>query len=117
MADETYQFCKIFVQAAEPQPVAEGLATLLGARLRRWVLELPEAVVEIRKNPDAGATDDFIGWPITVEIDAGPDAADEAIVLLASRILTEFWKRGTAAVAACDYEDELPWGGGQARLE
>lgn len=117
MADETYQFCKIFVRAAEPQPVAERLATLLDARLRRRMLELPEAVVEIRKNPDAGATDDFIGWPVTVEIDAGPDAADEAIVSLASRIVTELWERGTAAVAACDYEDELPWGGGLTRLE
>jgi hypothetical protein len=116
MADDTYQFCKIFVEAAEPQDVAERLAALLDARRERYTLDLPEAIVDIRKNRDADMTDDFIGWPVTVEVDAHPDAANATVVSLTSRIVTALWEAGTAAVAACDYEDELPWKGGLGRL-
>jgi hypothetical protein len=117
MADETYEFCKIFVQAAEPQTVAKQLAALVGARVQSQILELPEAIVEIRKNEDVGLADDFIGWPVTIEIDAEPDATRAAVVSLVSRIVAGLWDAGTAAVAACDYEAELPWDGGLGRLD
>ncbi|MFG3295573.1 hypothetical protein ACGF3G_43085 [Streptomyces sp. NPDC048179] len=117
MADETHQFCKIFVQKAEPQAVAEQLASLLGAQLQRRTLDIPEAVVEVRKNPDAGMTDEFLGWPVVIEIDAGSDTLNEAIVSLATRIVTSCWQAGTPVVAACDYESELPWCGGIGRLK
>jgi hypothetical protein len=116
MADETYQFCKIFGQAAEPRAIAEQLAPLLGARPQSQLLELPEAIVEIRKNEDAGLLEDFIGWPVTIEIDAEPDATNATVGSLVGRIVTALWDGGTAAVAACLYEAELPWDGGLGRL-
>lgn len=116
MTDTAHQFCKIFVQATDIQSVAEKLALLLEAKLQRRTLFLPEAVVEVRGNPDLGLAEDFIGWPVTIEIEAGQEATNEAVASLAARIVAASWGDGTAAVAACDYESELPWGGGIERL-
>lgn len=40
-----------------------------------------------------------------------------AMVDLTARVLTHLWPGGFPTVAACDYEDELPWRGGIARLD
>jgi hypothetical protein len=116
MADEKYQFCKIFVRAAKVPVVTERLAELLGAQPQRRTFALADAIVDVLKNPDAGLADDFIGWPTIVEVEAEPEASDGSIVALTSRIIESLWDSGWAAVAACDYEAELPWKGGLERL-
>jgi hypothetical protein len=116
MADDNYQFCKIFVRTAEPPAVAEQLAGLLEVQPQRRAFALADAIVDVLKNPDAGLADDFIGWPTIVEVEAEPEATDRSIVALTSRIVESLWASGWAAVAACDYEAELPWKGGLDRL-
>jgi hypothetical protein len=116
MADEKYEFCKIFVRTAEPPAVAGRLAELLGVQPQRRAFALPDAIVDVLKNPDVGGADDFIGWPTIVEVEAEPQASDRSIVALTSRIIESLWDSGWAAVAACDYETELPWKGGLERL-
>jgi hypothetical protein len=116
MADEKYEFCKIFVRAAEPPAVTGQLAELLGAQPQRRAFILADAIVDVLKNPDADLADDFIGWPTIVEVEAEPEASDRSIVALTSRIVESLWDSGWPAVAACDYEAELPWKGGLERL-
>ncbi|WP_146044384.1 hypothetical protein [Amycolatopsis sp. BJA-103] len=90
---------------------------LLGVRDRLGVFSLPEAIVDVSRNPGRGATGDFIGWPAIVEVEAEEGAERASVVGLVSRILSALWEAGIPAVAACDYEDELPWRGGIGRLE
>jgi hypothetical protein len=116
MADEPYRFCKIFLCAAEPRSVMDLLAVLLGGDFQRGSLALPSAVVDVLRNPDAGSAEDFIGWPTFVEIEADADADNASIVEVTSRIVIAMWGAGIPAVAACDYEDELPWRGGISRI-
>lgn len=116
MASEIYEFCKIFLRAEEQEAV-DLLTDLLGARPRLGLFALPEAEVEVLRNPDKGAAKDFIGWPAFVEVEAETDAESAAVVAIVSRIVTAMWEAGIPAVAACDYEDELPWRGGRGRLE
>jgi hypothetical protein len=116
MVDETYRFCKIFVQLAEPPVVTDLLARLLDVAHRSRTIDLPDAAIDILYNPDTGAADDFIGWPTIVEIEANPDGSNASILATTAKIVTALWDAGYPAVAACDYEDELPWRGGLARL-
>ncbi|WP_133854062.1 hypothetical protein [Labedaea rhizosphaerae] len=115
MSDETYRFCKIFLRA-ESRAAMDLLAVLLETPFQRRTLTLPDGVVDVMRNPDMGAVDDFIGWPTVVEIDAEEHADRASVIVITSRIVTAMWDAGIPAVAACDYEDDLPWSGGIKRL-
>lgn len=117
MVDDRYKFCKIYIQNLSPSEVMEILAFLLGGRFERRSMYLDGVVVDVLKNPDSGLVDDFVGWPTIVDIDATADGENSVMVAVASSIVTGIWERGNYAVAACDYEDELPWRGGIGRLE
>lgn len=52
--------------------------------------------------------DDFVRWPVLVEVES-PNRADRiGVVSSASRLLEILWGNEYAAVASCDFEDELP---------
>ena len=67
-------------------------------------------VWHVLDNVDAGLATDFIGWPF--KIDAEADASGPALVQAVSLVLEAARERGCDAVAACDFEDELPHLGG-----
>ncbi|MEV7551293.1 hypothetical protein AB0N89_16855 [Amycolatopsis sp. NPDC089917] len=96
MADEKHEYCKIFLRVGEAGAVVDLLTASLDAQADRRRFSLPSMEVEVLANPDKGMTEDFIGWPILGVV---------------SRISTAAQDAGIAAVAACDYEDELPWQG------
>ncbi|GAB3754830.1 hypothetical protein [Microlunatus parietis] len=75
------------------------------------------AELDVLRNPDTDAGYSFLGWPILIEIAAENDADNESIVGTTSSILKTMWDAGIPTVAACDYEDELPWRGGIGRIE
>jgi len=103
-----YAYCKVFVRTdATAGAVLETLARLLPGGV----------VIDVRRNAatEGDPGDDFVRWPVTIDVDA--EEADHATVVdTVARILTALWETGQPAVAACDYEDELPWAGGIGRL-
>ncbi|MET8703305.1 hypothetical protein ACFVUH_30445 [Kitasatospora sp. NPDC058032] len=108
-------FCRIFVDGGLRQ-TRVLLEAATGGRFDDGVLELPDAVVEVRRNEDAApGAEEFLWWPVTVEIDLPPGPAPGGVVELVARILRALDGAGRPAVAACDFEDELPWRGGIAR--
>jgi hypothetical protein len=112
-----HPFCKIFVNAAEISSVTEMVAVLLGGQFERRSMHLPGIWVDVRSNPDrAEAGDDFVHWPVLIELEADDVGDVRTVVDAATRIITALWEAGDPAVAACDFEDELPWNGGIARL-
>ncbi|MFC8271744.1 hypothetical protein ACFUJR_04205 [Streptomyces sp. NPDC057271] len=56
----------------------------------------------------AGNSDDFVQWGTVVECEAIAEATLGQVVEAVGTILETLWNRGYRAVAACDYEDELP---------
>lgn len=114
-------YCEIFVRTdGTAATVLATLAELLGGHVRLRSLYLSGLVIDVRRNPRATggggeAADDFVRWPVTVELD-GADTDRATVVDTAARILTALWDAGQPAVAACDFEDELPWAGGIGRL-
>jgi hypothetical protein len=121
MAADRYDYCKIFVNRADEAITMELLATLFGGQFQRHSMELDDVVVDARTNPDAAgeAGDDFVRWPVLIELEAaepGTSSGGRSMVETVGRILTALWDGDQPAVAACDFEDELPWSGGIKRL-
>lgn len=114
-----YDYCVIFVRATEPETVRQGLTKALGHAFERDVVALPELEVEVRRNPDFGSPlttpDRFVVWPVQVELEATSSDAGPAMVATTTAVLQHLWSAGHDAIAACDYEDELPWSGGIRR--
>jgi hypothetical protein len=111
--------CKIYVEAElEPDDLAKTLAeSLSGASLCRTV-KTPLCEIDIRMNAEADKArvrefpDGFLFFRYTLEIYPSPAARREDRVALTATLLRLFWSQGLPAVAACDYEDELLFGGG-----
>jgi hypothetical protein len=115
--------CKTFVETDLTQ---DELATLLSAALPATIEKGPGVrtlhtrfgVIEIRNNEDADQVrsrefpDGFLYFRFTLEVYPMPSVRHEDRVVCVRDILTQMWSHGFAAVAACDYENELPNGGG-----
>ncbi|WP_433660463.1 hypothetical protein ACQPW1_47345 [Nocardia sp. CA-128927] len=114
---EEDRFCKIFVRNAEPSVLMKLIAGLLGGRFEIRSLTLPTATVDVLRNPEVrGDSVEFIFWPSLVEIEAQESIDAEEMIAVTRRILIALWDAGLSAVAACGFEDELPWRGGIDRL-
>ncbi|MFD4906432.1 hypothetical protein [Kitasatospora purpeofusca] len=109
---EAGAFCRIFVDGGL-RATRVVLEAAIGKRFVDGESVLAEAVVEVRRNEDAVAgAADFLFWPVTVEVDFPPGSAPGGAVALVTRMLLALHGAGRPAVAACDFEDELPWRGG-----
>jgi hypothetical protein len=122
--DDTQEMdCKIYVETdLPPQKLGKRLAALLSGTVSdspaSSTVHTPLAELDIRKNSDAdsllarGFPDGFLFFSQVVEIYPAPKADRELRVALVAGILRHFWSQGFPAVAACDYEDNLPHRGG-----
>lgn len=120
MEDDKYEYCRIFIRAGHLE-VRGVLARVLEQDFSTFGhMETTERVsVDVRENEDAAANaqkSDFIRWPTTAEFEAQNGVRSEVVLNMVSKILLALWDSGTDAVAACDFEDELPWAGGIQRL-
>ena len=109
-----YRYCRIFLRGGSRPVLTELVAAVLATQPDdHHTVRHGRTEFEIRANPDTGLADDFIGWPFTIEAEStepGP-----ALVEAVSLVLRAAWTRGLDAVAACDFEDELPDLGGITR--
>ncbi|MEV5816662.1 hypothetical protein [Streptomyces mutabilis] len=55
---------------------------------------------------------DFLQWPTVLECEARAGTPAEEVVQAVAAVLEALWRGGFKAVAACDFEDELPARGG-----
>ena len=96
------------------------LTTLLNGKFTRRSMFLASLVVDVRRNSDAAGTadpgDDFVRWPVWVELEAAAEDSERVMGVTAAKVLQALWDVGCSAVAACDFEDELPWSGGILRI-
>ncbi len=111
--------CEVYVDAPLPLPdMQEWLARTLGgvASGRREVSSgaLRMAVVEVDEADEAAAAepDGFTFYPLMLEIDPARSTPRTVYVAAVGSLLQALWASGWRAVAACDFEDELPYSGG-----
>ncbi|MFF3967933.1 hypothetical protein ACFYZI_41060 [Streptomyces griseorubiginosus] len=109
-----YGDCQIYLRGGNRESVTALVAATLGASADdHYTIRSGRMVFEIRPNPDDGLAEDFIGWPFTIEAEA--ENPGPVLVEAVSRVLKAVCNRGLDAVAACDFEDELPDLGGLPR--
>jgi hypothetical protein len=107
--------CTIYVDAPSGEEIVELLVELTGGRADRFgTVEAPGVALDVDGNDEADAgrrsefPDGFLFFSNRVELYSETPPA----VALVTELLEALWARGWPAVAACDYEDELPHGGG-----
>ncbi|MFE1318444.1 hypothetical protein [Kitasatospora phosalacinea] len=104
-------YCAIFLQGASRQGATELVTTGLDAPADGYTVRIGDVEVDVRPNPDAGLADDFIGWSLKIDV----EGRRAAVVSAASQVLRTAWTAGLKAVAAYDFEDDLPERGGYPR--
>jgi hypothetical protein len=58
---------------------------------------------------------EFLEWPTVLECEAPAGVPPAEVVAAVAAVLETLWRGGFKAVAACDFEDDLPACGGLAR--
>ena len=120
--------CEIYVNWEQPdEQLAQIIAEACGGVVRSTPsstlgVETPHAKVRIAPGPYfhgsryLAGKDAFLRYPRCLEIYPHSDTQRGEYVGSIAALLESFWRRGVPAVAACDFESELPEGGGIDRL-
>ncbi|WP_418955195.1 hypothetical protein [Streptomyces tritici] len=118
-AGVSYEGCSIYVDAADSSMVITWLKERLGAGGEgRGLVVGPLGVSSACNDYSTGRKAhpfEFLEWPTVVECEAVARAAPGAMVAAVTAVLETLWRGGWNAVAACDFEDELPAHGGRDR--
>jgi hypothetical protein len=105
-------YCKVFVDGAARDNLNRLVATGLS----------DEMTVDVRGNPDAdparadASPDGFLFFPAVLDIEPNPDVDRRIYIERVGRLLEKLWSDGLRAVAACDFEAELPRHGGYSSV-
>jgi len=115
-----YSYCRILVKGLRAEDVQSLLSGLFEGTFEMHTMTVSSLDVEVRRNPDHQGSeespDDFVLWPVQVEIEPVAPHGEDSMVEAVTRALEALWEANAHAVAACDFEDELPWNGGIRRL-
>jgi hypothetical protein len=110
--------CKIYVDAnCAKGELATRIAELFSAHAEGTTIEMQCGEVDVQRNDEFDETarlefpDGFLSFGLLVELYTD-DPATPRCAGAAARILEYLWAQDFPAVAACDYEDQLPNGGG-----
>ena len=104
--------------ASVAQMLADAVSGNVTGLTSAPTIQLPAFEIDLRENDEADKgrvgeyPDGFLFYSNWLEIYPAPKTSQETRVNLISAVLGVLWARGLAAVAACDYEAELPAGGG-----
>ncbi|WP_051777880.1 hypothetical protein [Streptomyces violaceorubidus] len=114
--DSPYSDASIYVDAEAAPRIMGRLRDALGL-VEDDSTELTVGPVRVTGEPNDYATgqhahpSDFLQWPTLLECEAPAGTPDE-VVQAVTAVLEALWHGGFKAVAACDFEDELPARGG-----
>ncbi len=114
------KWCVIYVDTTnEDRQLARTIADGLDGSCEDRCVTVGTVELDVESNDDFDAKarlvrpEGFLHFRYRVEIDYPTSKAPEVLALV-SRLLTYLWGNEIAAVAACDFEDDLPHlGGGQ----
>src|SRR5438128_1578122 len=111
--------CKIFIESERPlSEIAALLARASGGTLRGGpggeTIQAALGEIEVRRNPEASGQPGhlfpagFLHFRYLAELYPSPEVPPGERASLVAAVLDLLWSSGLAAVAACDYEADLP---------
>jgi hypothetical protein len=111
--------CILFVESGLlDNDVAACIAALTEGTHNQDHVECSWADIHVEANDDYDDRkknkrgDGFLYFGLRVYIEVNPGVERQTLVDGVARILEHLWAQGSRAVAACDFEDELPRNGG-----
>jgi len=113
-------FCEIYVNASDSEEIfTDAISALVGGKRLGYELHTNWAIIDVITNDEFGTTfnetgDDFLGYRYKLEFELESDrqVARSEYIGNVGALLTKLWRRGYKAVAACNFEEELPRHGG-----
>ncbi|GHB51665.1 hypothetical protein GCM10010347_21840 [Streptomyces cirratus] len=113
----SYEDCSIYVDAPDPEAVIEALAHLADGPVDAHVLRAGSVLLHVGHNgyaSDIGGDPvaPFLRWEVTTDCEAPSATTAEDVVEAVATVLRTLWSSGYRALAACDFENELPANGG-----
>ncbi|WP_157850858.1 hypothetical protein [Streptomyces exfoliatus] len=116
----SYEDCSVYVDAADSSTVITWLKERLGSGDGGQELTVGPLLVSGAFNDYSTGRKvhpfEFLEWPTVLECEADTGAEPSAVVAAVTTLLETLWGGGWKALAACDFEDELPAGGGLERF-
>ncbi|MEU6850417.1 hypothetical protein ABZ901_10895 [Actinacidiphila alni] len=116
--EDRYGSASVYVDAEGSSRVIARLQDLIGDESgERHLTVGPVRVYGARNGYVTGRKAhpfDFLEWPTVLECEALAGSPADVVAAVAD-VLEVLWRGGFKAVAACDFEDELPACGGRAR--
>ncbi|MDQ0847370.1 hypothetical protein [Streptomyces sp. V1I6] len=114
-----YEDCSVYVDAQDSSTVITWLGERLGRGNGGQVLRVGTLwVAGVSNDYSTGGKAhpfEFLEWSTVLECEAPVGAEPDAVVAAVTDVLEMLWCGGWKAVAACDFEDELPARGGSER--
>ena len=112
-------YCKVYIDSlSEKGELLDLIANIISGFVKMRTVSTPEFQVDLVMNEDFDETKrmqgdvQFIFYRYYLDIEPAEHAQRERYVASVGSLLNELWKLGYKAVAACDFEDELPECGG-----
>lgn len=111
-------YCKLFVDVeVDRGALAEQIMSAVGGQVDLDTVVTPGCEIAVNRNeafePEQRYDPDgFLYFRYFLDVVALMGQPRDAQIELVSRLLEHFWSQGWRAVAACDFEEELPMSGG-----
>lgn len=119
MRDDSDLFCKVYVDVAMERPELVNLIEQVSqGDLDAYTITTPSCEIDVMKNDDFDPQlrlqfpDGFLHFRYYLDVFPKATIESEIYILEISRLLQDLWSKGIPAVAASDFEDELPSQGG-----
>ena len=118
------EWCVIYVDASVTDTqLARTIAELLGGSCENRCVSTRTLELDVESNDDFDAKarvvrpDGFLHFRYRIEMEY-PDSMSSEVRDVVATLLTRLWAIGIPAVAACDFEEDLPHlGGGQLPID
>jgi hypothetical protein len=111
--------CEIYVDTDAPHDeLTERVQQLVNGTTKLWTIYVAEYVIDVRRNPDFDRMhrqdfpDGFLYFRYCLDVFSNLEYQQAEAVKFVSNLLTNLWALGLPAVAACDFEEQLPEKGG-----
>jgi hypothetical protein len=114
-------YCKIFVDSSlDGDGLVRWISGTLGGVVERRTVSTASVEIYVDENDeyeprDTHGRDQFLYFRYALDVEAVVGAQRPAVIAIVSQLLHSLWASNMPAVAACDYEDELPRRGGYER--
>lgn len=111
MDDNPRLYCKVFVDADESPGAVQGILGTIASASRSAMS------IDVRRNDDFDrdrrlTNDGFLFFRYYLDVDPASGVPRTSYIVAVAELLEALWRNGCRAVAACDFEDELPRRGG-----